>query len=110
MSVDITGYVILGVDVQNYLDDLESDDRDDFIDKLETYTENNALEFIYDDMDGEYCYIGEVLNMVGDESGSNKKEHSLSELLNLRIALNKKLAGIGIKTDEPKIISFTHYH
>ena len=63
MSVDITGYVILGVDVQNYLDDLESDDRDDFIDKLETYTENNALEFIYDGMDGEYCYIGEVLNI-----------------------------------------------
>lgn len=108
MSVDVTGYVILGVDLQSYLDKLE--DSDSFIDEVETYSEKNELEFIHDGISGEYCYIGEVLNIVGEENGSNKKEHSLAELLKLRIALNKKLVGLGITTDEPKIISFTHYH
>jgi hypothetical protein len=113
MGVYTNNYVIIGYDLMPVVNKMNPDQLDVFLEDMEELADNKGLNFIFDGMSGEYCFIGKVLNEGDDEEGMPIKKHLYSDLDMIRdevFAATQELK-MQIKDRQfPALYSFTHWH
>lgn len=109
MGVDVSHYVILGYDLQPAVKKMDSDRLDVFLEDMEELADNKGLNFIYDGMSGEYCFIGKVLNEGDDEEGMPVVKHLVSELQTIQNEVLESVKELRIH-HYPALYSFTDWY
>ena len=97
MGVYRKDYIMLAIDIINLEDDFE---------KIEKMCNENELDYIRDNMSGEYCFIGKIIRECDEEDGI-----PMTKLDNLECQLHElkiKLQSLGYDKC-PQLYVFSHY-
>jgi hypothetical protein len=108
MGVNQREYVIMGYDLMAAVEKMDSDQLDIFMEDMEELAENKGLEFIYDGMSGEYCFLGKVLNKGKNYEGMPIVKHWVSELQTIQNEVLEAVKELKI-IQYPALYSFTHW-
>lgn len=109
MSVNQQHYVMVGIDLTPKMKQMNADELDDWLEVMERFADVKELEFVFDGMSGEYCFIGQVINQGDEYEGMQPKIHHMaSDLSYVQVDVYDKLKNIS--TAEPSLISFTCWY
>jgi hypothetical protein len=109
MSVNQKHYVMIGIDLTSKIKQMNNDELDSWLEKMDEFAEKQKLTFVFDGMSGEYCFIGELINQGDEIDGIPPKvQHFSSDLFYIRKDVERKINKIS--SSSPGLISFTYWY